>query len=47
MDEQDQYLDEIAEVAQNLHHHAEDIDTELTKQNRLFKKVNNEMDKTQ
>ena len=47
VDEQDQSPDEIAEVAQNLHHHAEDIDTELTKQNRLFKKVNNEMDKTQ
>merc|ERR1712038_352333 len=47
VDEQDEYLDEIADIAQNLHHHAEDIDTELQKQNKLFKKVNNEMDKTQ
>ena len=27
--------------------HAEDIDTELAKQNKLFKKANTEMDKTQ
>ena len=40
-------MDEIAEIAQNLHHHSEDIDAELTKQNKLFKRVNSEMDKTQ
>jgi t-SNARE complex subunit (syntaxin) len=40
-------LDEIAQIAQNLHHHAEDIDTELVKQGKLFKKVNQEMEKTQ
>jgi preprotein translocase subunit SecF len=44
--EQDEQLDEIAIIAQNLHHHAEDIDTEINKQSRLFKKVNMEMDKT-
>ena len=39
-------MDEIAIIAQNLHHHAEDIDTEINKQSRLFEKVNTEMDKT-
>lgn len=47
MREQDEQLDEIAVIAQNLHHHAEDIDTEIAKQSRLFKKANQEMDKTQ
>lgn len=47
MREQDEQLDEIAIIAQNLHHHAEDIDTEIAKQSRLFKKTNQELDKTQ
>ena len=47
VDEQDEYLDEIENVAKNLKMHAEDIDTELNKQTKLFKKTNNEMDKTQ
>ena len=34
-------------MAQNLRMHAEDIDVELNKQNKLFKKANEEMDKTQ
>jgi predicted PurR-regulated permease PerM len=45
--EQDEQLDEIVTIAKNLHYHAEDIDTELNKQNRLFKAVNQEMDRTQ
>ena len=47
MEEQDEYLDEISTIAKNLHHHAEDIGTELNKQNKLFKKVNTEMETTQ
>ena len=46
VEEQDEYLDEIGQVAQNLKMHAEDIDVELAKQNKLFKKANQEMDKT-
>ena len=40
-------MDEINNVAKNLKMHAEDIDTELNKQTKLFKKVNTEMDNTQ
>ena len=46
VDEQDEYLDEINTIASGLKMHAEDIDTELAKQNKLFKKANTEMDKT-
>ena len=44
MEEQDEYLDEINDVAKNLKMHAEDIDVELNKQTKLFKKANAEMD---
>ena len=47
VEEQDEYLDEIDNVAKNLKMHAEDIDVELKKQNKLFKKTNEEMDNTQ
>lgn len=47
VDEQDQQLDEIGDIAKNLQHHAEDIDVELGKQTKIFKKVNDEMTKTQ
>jgi t-SNARE complex subunit (syntaxin) len=40
-------LEEISTIAKNLQGHAEDIDEELQKQTKLFKKVNNEMTKTQ
>ncbi len=46
VDEQDEYLEEIDNVAKNLKMHAEDIDVELHKQNKLFKRANDEMDKT-
>ena len=46
VEEQDEQLDEIAEIASRLHHHAEDIDVELQKQTKLFKLTNTEMDKT-
>lgn len=40
-------MDEISAIAKNLQHHAEDIDDELGKQTKLFRKVNTQMDKTQ
>ena len=40
-------MEEISTIAKNLQHHAEDIDVELNKQTKLFRKVNDEMTKTQ
>ena len=45
IEEQDEQLEEIGRIAQNLHYHAQDIDLELKKQDKVIKKVSVEMDK--
>ena len=46
IEDQEERLDEIHNIAQNLKGHAEDIDIELSKQTKIFRKVNDEMTKT-
>ena len=45
VEEQDEQLEEIGKIAQNLHYHAQDIDLELKKQEKIIGKVSVEMDK--
>ena len=45
VEDQDEKLDEIGKIAENLHYHAQDIDLELKKQDKIIKKVGVEMDK--
>ena len=43
--DQDEQLEEIGEVTKSLHYHAQDIDTELKKQDKQIKKMSTEMEK--
>ena len=47
IEEQDQQLDEITDIAKRLNYHAQDINVEINKQTKLTVKINSEMDKTQ
>ena len=45
INEQDEQLDEIHDIAKNLNYHAQDIESELKLQDKKIKKMSIEMDK--